>query len=99
MGSKREELKKGVFKVPYNLPTYTIEEWAEMEMQKGTLPMQPSQREVEQKKNEKDQVKELRDKTEEEEEKKRQKKIEWDDFSDSVVKGQGNKNDHYFKRG
>jgi hypothetical protein len=35
----------------------------------------------------------------EEEEQKRQKDSKWDDWKDDHPKGEGNKNDFYFKRG
>jgi immunoglobulin-binding protein 1 len=87
--SQREELRKKVFN-PTNLPTMTVEEWAELQMENGLLPSPGSQPPQQEKKK-----KEL---TAEEEEAKRLKDSRFDDWKDENPKGDGNKNDHYFKR-
>lgn len=103
--SKREKMKKEVF-LPRNLPTMTVEEWFDLQVENGTLntaryiyynqilivnmSKSPS---TNSKKKDDDEY------DEEEEEKKRQKAISFDNFKDEHPKGEGNKNDHYYKRG
>jgi len=88
--SKREQLKKEVFRPSYPLPTMTVEEWAEEQMRLGLMPS-PGDVPTTQKKKEED--------NEEEEEKATLKARAWDDWKDDHPRGVGNKNDNYFKRG
>jgi len=80
--SKREELRQGVFRPSYPLPTMTVEEWAEEQMKLG---MMSSGQQL--------------PKQEEDEDSKTIKARKWDDWKDGHTKGEGNKNDNYFKRG
>jgi len=87
--NSRDKLKQGVFK-PGNLPTMTPEEWAELQIKNGTLPTASGTTKPNKPKD--DEI------SAEEEEEKRQKDSKFDDWKDENPKGQGNKNDRYFKR-
>ncbi len=85
--STREAIAQQVFKPGWNLPTMTIEEWAERQMQLGLLPNPNATNRTSASKKEKVH----------EDEKQKQKR-DWDDWKDEHTKGEGNKNDNYFRR-
>ncbi|PRP74758.1 hypothetical protein PROFUN_06619 [Planoprotostelium fungivorum] len=88
--TKRQEFQEGVFKPSWNLPTMTIEEWADQQIELGLLPGPGTVNQPPQKKKEKNKDEETEEET--------RKKREWDDWKDEHPKGQGNMNDNYFKR-
>eukprot|EP01117_Protostelium_nocturnum_P007341 TRINITY_DN2627_c0_g2_i1.p1 TRINITY_DN2627_c0_g2~~TRINITY_DN2627_c0_g2_i1.p1 ORF type:complete len:249 (-),score=118.86 TRINITY_DN2627_c0_g2_i1:37-783(-) len=87
---KREQLKKNVFKPGYPLPTMTVEEWADQQMELGLLPS-PGQQPTNNNQKKKE-------KTDEPTDAEVYKSRAWDDYKDDNPKGAGNKNDNYFRR-
>jgi len=86
--NKREDLKGKVLKPGWTLPTMTVEEWAEKELEKMQIidsnkPKPPPKKTPEELEDDDTELKKTRD---------------WDDYRDAHKKGDGNKNDFYFKR-
>eukprot|EP01118_Nematostelium_gracile_P018778 TRINITY_DN8477_c0_g2_i1.p1 TRINITY_DN8477_c0_g2~~TRINITY_DN8477_c0_g2_i1.p1 ORF type:complete len:187 (+),score=82.38 TRINITY_DN8477_c0_g2_i1:26-562(+) len=86
----KEQIKKEIFRPSYPLPTMTVEEWAEQQMDMGLLPA-PGTTQQQQQVEKED--------TEEEADRETLKARAWDDWKDDNPKGDGNKNDNYFRRG
>jgi len=96
--NKRQDLQKQVFKTGYSLPTMTLEEWAEhIEKQNEQIKQNqpaPTKEQLEREKRQNEGIPEKEDESDEKVERDRS----FDDWKDSHGKGEGNKNDNYFKR-
>lgn len=85
--SEREKIREGVFRPSHSLPTYTVEEWGQMEMERA-LKAEKEKKErniVEAKRRE-----EGDSDGEEAVERERVEKSRWDDWRDEHNKGSGN---------
>lgn len=85
--SEREKIREGVFRPSHSLPTYTVEEWGEMEMERALK--------AEKEKKRRDIVESRRREEEDSDgeeavERERAEKSRWDDWRDEHNKGSGN---------
>lgn len=85
--SEKEKMKESVFRPSHSLPTYTVEEWGEIEMERAIK--------LEKEKKEKDIVEAKRKEEEDSDgdeavDRETMEKREWDDWTDEHNKGSGN---------
>lgn len=85
--SEREKVREGVFRPSHSLPTYTVEEWGEIEMQRAV--------QAEQEKRDAEIVKARRAAEEDSDgdeaaNRETMEKRDWDNWRDSINKGSGN---------
>eukprot|EP01114_Cavostelium_apophysatum_P001083 TRINITY_DN1092_c0_g1_i2.p1 TRINITY_DN1092_c0_g1~~TRINITY_DN1092_c0_g1_i2.p1 ORF type:complete len:360 (-),score=87.28 TRINITY_DN1092_c0_g1_i2:923-1954(-) len=96
----REEVYRDVFKI-VNPATMTPEQWAEEQMALGLLPTPEGAAKAQAENDQKEREKKEKEYDEDEDEvdKKTMKDRNWADWKDEHPYGEGNKNDHYFRRG
>lgn len=87
VADKREELRKGVFRPDHSIPTYTVEEWGEIEVQRAMA--------AEREKQEREEIKARATAGEDSDgdeaaDRETYEKRKWDEFTDNNNKGSGN---------
>lgn len=87
VADKREELRKGVFRPDHSIPTYTVEEWGEIEVQRAMA--------AEQEKRQREEIKARATADEDSDgdeatNRETYEKRKWDEFTDRNNKGSGN---------